>query len=209
MKTLLSCLSYSVLAFSLATPATSAEMNSYEEQAVMIINSVTEMAPNVLGQAVGLSMEAQLANGLAQVDNPLEGQEVVLTLVEGLEVTVGNATLAPIGADLSVAMDQYQVVPTDTIGGVTYANGSVDGHVEYQLIAQTLEIQLDSPDDESIVYEGGVMDGTTVEFENLSLTIRTQEYLPFWQSRIAKAEGRVFVNGTEIPVGDLIGMIAQ
>lgn len=208
MKTLLSTLSLSAFAFSTIGYASS-DMDTYEEQAALVINTVTEMAPQVLGQAVGSSLEGQLANTLVQMDNPLEGRETTLTLIEGLEVTVSNATLAPIGADVNVTMDQYQVVPTDTVGGVTYANGSIDGRIEYRLLEQTINIQMTSPNDEPVVYEGGVLDGTTVELDDLNITIRTQEYLPFWQSRIAEAEGSVFVNGTEIPVGDLIGLIAQ
>lgn len=179
-------------------------VDSYEGQAVTLINQLVAVVPQLAGQAFG----NQFAQTLASTSGSVENLTLSVHLAEGLDATVSDVNLMPIGANLTFAFNGYELIQEGDYNESVYVSGAVESAFSYDIVAQKMTIQLDSVDDSPVVYEGGRLEGTTVLFRELTITTRTQQLIPFWEPRTV-IRGNVLVNGVEIPVEEIVNLIGQ
>lgn len=177
---------------------------SYEQQAASLIGPLLKATPDLVGDAIGLNF-SQIISGEGS-DTSKEVQ-----VADGLTATLGGASLAPLGASLVFTMDNYELIPATDNTDPVYATGIVEGGFTYGLVTKKISLSLDSVNDVPVVYNGGNLSGTEVEFDNLTIVVNTNEFIPFWEERVT-VEGSITVNGVYVPVEkivDLLGLISS
>lgn len=171
-------------------------------QATDLIQKLIAAVPQLAGQAMGQSFTQSLGN----LGQPTSGQAFNLKLAEGLNVSLADIKLAPIGASIIFDFDNYALTPASGNSPAIYTTGAVSGAFKYNTVTKKIGLTLDSINDEPVTYSGGQLEGNTLEFDNLTITVNTSSIVPFWEDRV-KVEGRIYVNGTEVPVEDIVNLI--
>lgn len=171
-------------------------------QATDLIQKLIAAVPQLAGQAMGQSF----AQSLGSLGQSTTDQAFNLKLADGLNVALADIKLAPIGASIIFDFDNYALIPASNGNPAVYTTGAVSGAFKYNTVSKKISLTLDSINDEPVTYSGGQLNGTTLEFDNLAITVNTSNIVPFWEEKV-KVEGRIYINGTEVPVEDIIKLI--
>ncbi|MFC3679889.1 hypothetical protein [Bacterioplanoides pacificum] len=220
MKKLMSCIALSSALVFNAAPASAAfslsgtdlfsstfssqspDANEVDQEALQLVAQLLQAVPQLSGVALGQGFNSSLGNlsGLSS------GEVYRMTLADGLDVSLSNITLAPIGASVNFYFDDYPLIPASDNTEAINVSGPVSGSFAYRTLTQKISLNLDSVDDQPVIYSGGALQGTMLEFDNLRITINTAKYIPFWEEPV-KVEGRVYINGVMVPVEELVTLI--
>ena len=186
-----------ILVSSILFAPLSSYAETYEEQAAALLNPLLSSIPNLTGDAIGARITQVLTGDTGS-------QTIVIT--DGLSARLGEVSLSPIGATVTFTMNQFEVVPASDNTEAVYATGVVNGRFGYNLVTQKISLALDSADYGPVVYTGGQLSGTTVEFNNLGIVVNTSKFIPFWEKPVT-VKGAVKVNGVSVPLEELIKLI--
>ena len=74
--------------------------------------------------------------------------------------------------------------------------------IGYDIIKQKIVVKMDSGDHGVTEYTGGSLEGTTFEFEDVSVSISTKKFLMPWEEQFSVG-GTIYVNGMAIPVEEM------
>ncbi len=175
-------------------------MDQYSDQAAVLTSTLMKLAPLMKGK----SQTGQLSRDLKLDPSSLglEMGENGIKVGEGLEVSLGGISMDPIGVKLTMYMDSMRVLKATDYTTDVYSTGSMDMVIGYDIIKQKIVVKMDSGDHGVTEYTGGSLEGTTFEFEDVSVSISTKKFLMPWEEQFSVG-GTIYVNGMAIPVEEM------
>lgn len=174
-------------------------LDSYSDQAAILTSSLMKVAPLMKGKA----QTGQLSEALNLDPSSLglDMGENGIKVKDGLEVGLGGVSVEPIGVTLTVYMDNYRVLQETEYTEAVYADGTMNMTIGFDMASQQIVINMDSADYGPIVYSGGRLEGTTIEFDNVEIAISIEEM------QFDIKGGTIYVNDMAISIEEMTELL--
>lgn len=180
------------------------DVDNYSDQAAILTTTLMKLAPLMKGKSQTGLLSKDLKLNLSSFGLDMGSQGIKVT--DGLEIGLGGISIEPIGVTLTAYMDDMRIIQATEYTADIYAVGSIDMTIGYDLVKQRVVVNMDSADYGPTVYNGGRLEGTTIEYGDVGVSISTKQFLMPWEEQFSVA-GTIYVNGMAIPIEEMKNLI--